>query len=151
MCNDIVRYYMMSGIGILSIVDPPPACVHIRPDFCGSGSGLRDSLEGGHILVSQARLSCREERSGQILIIVSCLKISWPVSDKWRCTVAFFGMLLGEHVVEGSPTFSEHVPIYVHTYFIRHSVAEYATQKPDGSFTRLSSCVRVWPARTYLW
>ena len=23
MCNDIVRYYMMSGIGILSVVDPP--------------------------------------------------------------------------------------------------------------------------------
>ena len=112
---------------------------------------MRDSLEGGHILVSQARLSCREERSGQILIIASCLKISWPVSDEWRCTVAFFGMLLGERVVKGSPTFSEHVPIYVPTYFIRHSVAEYATQKPHGNLTRLSYRMRVWPARTYLW
>ena len=44
-------------------------------------------------------------------------------------------------------TFSEHVPIYVHTYFIRHSVAEYATQKSDWNLIRLSSCVRAWPAR----
>ena len=44
-------------------------------------------------------------------------------------------------------TFSEHVPIYAHTYFIRHSVAEYATQKSDWNLIRLSSCVRAWPAR----
>ena len=37
-----------------------------------------------------------------------------------------------------SPTFSKHVPVYVHIYFIRHPVAEYATQQPDGNLTRLS-------------
>ena len=40
--------------------------------------------------------------------------------------------------LNGSPPFSEHVPIYVHTYFIRRPAAEYATQKPDGNLTRLS-------------
>ena len=38
----------------------------------------------------------------------------------------------------GRPAFAEHVPIYVHTYFIRCPAAEYAIQKPDGNLTRLS-------------
>ena len=29
----------------------------------------------------------------------------------------------------GSPAFAEHIPIYVHTYFIRCPAAEYAIQK----------------------
>ena len=36
------------------------------------------------------------------------------------------------------PVFAERVPIYVHTYFINRSAAEYAVQKRDGNLTRLS-------------
>ena len=36
------------------------------------------------------------------------------------------------------PAYAEHVPIYVHTYFIRCTAAEYAIPKPDGNLTRLS-------------
>ena len=36
------------------------------------------------------------------------------------------------------PAFPERIPIYVHTYFIRRPVAEYAIQKPDRNLTRLS-------------
>ena len=39
---------------------------------------------------------------------------------------------------QNSSAFSEHVPIYVLTYFIRLPAAEYATQKPDGNLTRPS-------------
>ena len=102
MCNDIVRYYLMSGIGILSIVDPPSLCTHSTRYLWKwiwlerlSGRWSHTSLAGQTLMWG-----------GQILIIVSCLKISWPVSDKWRCKVAFFGMLLGERVVKVSPTFS---------------------------------------------
>ena len=32
--------------------------------------------------------------------------------------------------------------------YVRYPAAEYATQKPDGNLTRLSTpCVRVWPGR----
>ena len=37
-----------------------------------------------------------------------------------------------------SNAFAEHIPIYVHTYFIRRPAAEYAVQKRDGNLTRLS-------------
>ena len=41
----------------------------------------------------------------------------------------------------GRPAYAEHVPIYVHNYFIRCAAAEYAIPKPDGNLTRLSSRV----------
>ena len=47
--------------------------------------------------------------------------------------VAFFGMLFRDR-----PAFADRVPIYVHTYFIRHPAAEYAIQKPDENLTTLS-------------
>ena len=41
----------------------------------------------------------------------------------------------------------EHIPIYVHTYFIRHPATKYATQIPDENlYQTLSICVRVCPA-----
>ena len=64
-------------------------------------------------------------------------RISWRVnwvSDRRRCMVAFFGM----RYRDGRPAFAERVPIYVHTYFIRCPAAEYAIQKPDENWTRLS-------------
>ena len=45
------------------------------------------------------------------------------------------------HVVyraNGRPAYAEHVPCYVHTYFIRCAAAEYAIPKPDENLTRLS-------------
>ena len=44
--------------------------------------------------------------------------------------VAFFGMLRRECHFNGNSSISEHI--------IRRSAAEYATQKSDGSLTRLS-------------
>ena len=61
--------------------------------------------------------------------------------------VAFFGMLLIEHGASTEVLRFRTCPIYVHTYFIRHPAAEYATPKPYGNLTRLSPRVRVWPAR----
>ena len=50
-------------------------------------------------LVSQARLSLRRRESGQIPIIISFLirqEFLGVLIDKWRRTVAFFGMLFRE-------------------------------------------------------
>ena len=52
--------------------------------------------------------------------------------------VAFFGMLLIEHGASTEVLRFRTCPIYVHTYFIRHPAAEYATPKPYGNLTRLS-------------
>ena len=47
--------------------------------------------------------------------------------------VAFFGVLLIERGVLTEVLPFRTLPIYVHTYFIRHPAAEYATQKPGGN------------------
>ena len=63
-------------------------------------------------------------------------RISWLVnwlSDRWRHTVAFFSMVLGECSI----LTEEHIPIYIDT-LIRLLAANYATQKSDGNLTRLS-------------
>ena len=64
-------------------------------------------------------------------------RISWLVnslSDRWRHTVAFFSMVLGECSI----LTEQHIPIYIDTFLIRLPAANYATQKPDGNLTRLS-------------
>ena len=59
----------------------------------------------------------------------------------WHVTVA----------LQQKSCLSEHVQVYVHTYFIRCPAAEYVTRKPDGNLTRLSPPhVRVWPVRLCL-
>ena len=62
---------------------------------------------------------------------ISC-RVNW-VSDEWRHAVAFLVCCLESKVNNGRPAFAEHVPIYVHTYFIRCDAAEFAIQKPDGA------------------
>ena len=52
--------------------------------------------------------------------------------------VAFFGMLLIECGVSTEVLPFRTRPIYVHTYFIRHPTAKYATQKHYGNLTRVS-------------
>ena len=72
-------------------------------------------------------------------------KVSWCVnwvSGEWRCASCLFWYAVWR---DRRPAYAEHVPIYVHTYFIRCAAAEYAIQKPDGKLTRLSPHVRVWP------
>ena len=89
-------------------------------------------------LVSRARLSPHPPggESGQIPIMISFLTRQ-----------EFLGVLIGLVTNGGArllflaccferrkPAFAERVPIYVHTYFIRHLAAECAIQKPDGNF-----------------
>ena len=50
-----------------------------------------------------------------------------------------FGMLLGERGVLTEASLFRTRPNHVHTYFIKYTAAEYATPKPDGNLTRLSS------------
>ena len=62
--------------------------------------------------------------------------------------VAFF--LLGQHEVLTEVLPFGTGPNYVHTYFIRHPAAEYATLKPGVNLTRLSlPHVRVWLVRLF--
>ena len=58
-----------------------------------------------HPVVLRARLSCGERvwSNSHHHLIFNTPRISWRVnwvSDEWRCTVAFFGMLFGERVTE---------------------------------------------------
>ena len=94
--------------------------------------------------------------SGQIPFIDSCLTrqeflgvlIHLVTNGAHGC---LFGKLLMERRASTEVLPFRTRPIYVHTYFIRRPVAEYATRKPDGNLTRLSlPRVRVWPARLHV-
>lgn len=96
-------------------------------------------------IVMLARLSHGKERvwwNSNHLLKPNTPKTSWCVnwlSDKWSYDVVWRPW---------SSAISEHIPIYVHTYFIRLPTAGCATQKPDWNLTSLSPpCVRVWFVR----
>ena len=92
-------------------------------------------------VVSQARLSRGERVWSNCYhhLVSNTSRISWHVnwvSDEWRCASCLFWFRARRN--NRRHAFAEHVPIYVHTYFIRCPAAEYAIQKPDGNLTRLS-------------